>query len=57
MVVGNQLKISGDGLEVMGEVHKQFGPLSIYDAPEVDSKGISSPADVWSLGVTSWSKR
>ena len=52
MVVGNQLKISGDGLEVMGEVHKQFGPLSIYDAPEVASKGISSPADVWSLGVT-----
>ncbi|MES2220886.1 MAG: TonB family protein [Acidobacteriota bacterium] len=52
MVVGNQLKISGDGLEVMGEVHKQFGPLSIYDAPEVASKEISSPADVWSLGIT-----
>jgi TonB family protein len=52
MVVGNQLKISGDGLGVMGEVHKRFGALSIYDAPEVASKAISSAADVWSLGVT-----
>jgi TonB family protein len=51
MVVGNQLKISGDSLRVMGEAHKRSGALRIYDAPEIASEAISSAADVWSLGV------
>jgi TonB family protein len=52
MVVSDQLKISGDGLGLRGEFPKQFGALSIYDAPEVASEGISPATDVWLLGVT-----
>ncbi len=52
MVVDNQVKLSGDNLEVTGELGKHFPALSVYDAPEVGIERISPAADVWSLGVT-----
>lgn len=55
LVVADQLKLSTDGLEVAGERGErgQTGAVpSIYDAPEVGTAGITSAADVWSLGVT-----
>jgi TonB family protein len=52
MVVDNQVKLSGDSLEVTGELGKHFPALRVYDAPEVTIERISPAADVWSLGVT-----
>jgi len=52
MVVDNQVKLSGDSLEVTGELGKHFPALRVYDAPEVATERISPAADVWSLGVT-----
>jgi TonB family protein len=51
MAVDNQLKISADGLFKRGDlVGKRH--LTVYDAPEVSTAGLSPEADVWSLGVT-----
>src|SRR5208283_1788977 len=51
LAVDNQLKISVDGLLKKGE---RVGTrrLTVYDAPEVLTAGLSPEADVWSLGVT-----
>jgi TonB family protein len=51
MAVDNQLKISADGVGKAGERRGPRSP-SAYDAPELDSSGLSPAADVWSLGVT-----
>jgi len=51
MAVDNQLKISADGLGIIGE-HIAGRAPSAYDAPELASTGLSSAADVWSLGLT-----
>src|SRR5258708_21754503 len=51
MVVDNQVKISGDGVHVVGEDGGHFSAPTVYDAPEV-AQTISPAADVWSLGVT-----
>ena len=52
MVVDNRLKISGDDLHATGIFRKPAFALSAYDAPELASRPISPPADLWSLGVT-----
>jgi len=51
LAVDNQLKISADGLFKKGE-RVGTRPLTVYDAPEVSTAGLSPEADVWSLGVT-----
>jgi TonB family protein len=51
MAVDNQLKISTDGLRRTGE-HSYWRTPSTYDAPEVVTGGVSTAADLWSLGVT-----
>jgi TonB family protein len=50
-VVENQVKISSDRLQTVGEQPRPISAPTVYDAPEI-SKTISQPADVWSLGVT-----
>jgi TonB family protein len=52
MAVNNQLRLSVDSLEFAGEPGKHYSELSIYDAPEIADKRLTSAADVWSLGVT-----
>jgi TonB family protein len=52
LAVRNHLQLSSDGLEMAGEPGKHYGPLQVYDAPEVGSGEIKTSADVWSLGVT-----
>jgi len=52
LVVGDQLKLSSDSLQVAGERGRRLGTLSVYDAPEVATEMISPSADLWSLGVT-----
>lgn len=49
LAVGEQLKISSDGLAKVGERVEARGP---YAAPEVNFTGLSTAADVWSLGAT-----
>lgn len=53
MAVGDQIKISSDGLCGAGESSKVLRMPGIYAAPEIaDGGGISSASDVWSLGMT-----
>ncbi|MFZ3343515.1 MAG: TonB family protein [Terriglobales bacterium] len=47
--VEDQVKLSSDTLRPAGEVPRT---ISLYDAPEVLTAGISVASDVWSLGMT-----
>jgi TonB family protein len=52
MAVGDQIKISSDGLCGVGESSRVLGTPSIYAAPEIaDGGGMSPASDVWSLGM------
>ena len=50
LAVGDQLKISSDGLRSIGETAHSQG-LG-YDAPETSSEPLSPASDVWSVGMT-----
>jgi TonB family protein len=53
LAVGDQIKISSDGLCGAGESSRVLGRPSIYVAPEIADGGAMLPAsDVWSLGMT-----
>jgi TonB family protein len=52
MAVGDQLKLSTDGVWWMAEPSLEIGQTGAYDAPEKSSTGISPAGDVWSLGIT-----
>lgn len=52
MVIENRLKISGDDLHAVGSFRKPVSALTAYDAPELASRPISPPADLWSFGIT-----
>jgi TonB family protein len=52
MAVDDQVKVSSDGLCVVGEPSGSRGKLSVYDPPEAASRGNSPAGDVWSLGMT-----
>ena len=49
LAVSDQVKLSSDSLRPAGEVPRT---ISLYDAPEVLTEGISPASDVWSLGMT-----
>jgi TonB family protein len=50
MVVGEQLKLSSDGLCQIGERDNE--EAGIYGPPESSGTAVAPPRDVWSLGVT-----
>jgi len=52
MAVGEQLKISSDGISAARETRGERGKPGAYDAPEAGTRGGSAAGDVWSLGVT-----
>ena len=52
MAVGEQLKISSDGICAARNPAIGRGRPTAYDAPEVGTRGASGAGDVWSLGVT-----
>lgn len=52
LAVGEELKISSDGLGPTRETRFERGKSSVYDAPEAGTRGGSAAGDVWSLGVT-----
>jgi TonB family protein len=49
LATGDQVKLSSDSLRPAGEVPRT---ISLYDAPEVLTAGVSPASDVWSLGMT-----
>jgi TonB family protein len=52
LVVGEQLKLSSDGLSVEGKQISRNSTADIYDAPEAAAGSRTPAADIWSLGVT-----
>ena len=52
MAVGEQLKLSSDGLCRIGDPRQPPAEPSVYDPPERASAAASPAADVWSLGIT-----
>jgi len=53
MAVGDQIKLSSDGLCGAGESSRVLGAPSIYAAPEIaDGGGMLPTSDIWSLGMT-----
>ena len=53
MAVGDQIKISSDGLCGTGESMRVLCKPGVYAAPEIGAGGNMSPeSDVWSLGLT-----
>jgi TonB family protein len=53
MAVGDQIKLSSDGLCGTGESSKVLRAPGVYAAPEIaDGGGVSPASDVWALGVT-----
>jgi len=52
MALGDQVKVSSDGLCRMGESSGIPGKPGVYDPPEAASGRTSPAGDVWSLGMT-----
>ena len=52
MAVGEELKISSDGISAPRETAIGRGKATVHDAPESGTRGGSAAGDVWSLGVT-----
>ena len=52
MAVGDELKLSVDGVTLVGEPGAAPGTPGPYDPPEFRERGRSPVGDVWSLGVT-----
>ena len=52
MAVGEELKISSDGISAARQANGERAKPNAYDAPEVGTRGASAAGDVWSLGVT-----
>jgi TonB family protein len=52
MAVGDQLKISSDGIRRAGKSGANQPKPSAYDPPEAATGAVSPSGDVWSLGMT-----
>ena len=52
LAVGDELKLSVDGISLVGEPGSLAGTPGPYDPPEFRERGCSPVGDVWSFGVT-----
>jgi TonB family protein len=52
MAIGDQIKLSSDGIGRLDESREGPGTLSVYEAPESAAGRLSPAGDVWSLGAT-----
>jgi eukaryotic-like serine/threonine-protein kinase len=52
MAVGDELKLSVDGVTLVGEPGAAPGTPGPYDPPEFRERGCSPVGDIWSFGVT-----
>ena len=51
-VVGNEVKLSSDGLLEAGKSTADLATNDIHNAPEAASGAVTAASDMWSLGVT-----
>jgi TonB family protein len=51
MAIGDQLKLSSDGISAIGQRGGTQEGRSEYDAPEIGQNEILAASDVWSLGI------
>jgi TonB family protein len=51
MAIGDQLKLSTDGISAIGQRRWSQEGRSEYDAPEIGQNEILAASDVWSLGI------
>ena len=52
LAAGDQIKLSSDAIQPIGEPRSSLEEVTAYDSPESATAPLSSAADVWSLGVT-----
>lgn len=52
LIIGGELKISGDEFLVLPGIKNQLVNPILYDAPEVATGPVTAAADSWSLGMT-----
>ena len=52
LAIGDQIKLSSDGMRRIDEARDMQGNLSAYDAVESATGGMSTAGDVWSVGAT-----
>jgi TonB family protein len=52
MAIGDQVKVSTDGLSLSGESIGEVGRAPAYASPEIKGGTVSPASDVWSLGTT-----
>lgn len=52
MAIGDQVKLSSDGIRRIGESPARKNGNARYAAPESSPGGLSTASDVWSLGMT-----
>lgn len=51
-VIGDEIKLSADGLLAAGTMRSMNAPQTMYDAPETKNAPLAPANDLWSLGVT-----
>jgi len=51
LIVGSELKVSGDGFLVADGVTSEVAHPVVYDAPETSTGNITAAADTWSIGM------
>jgi len=52
LVVGDQLKLASDAIRPAGDRTASTAKPSLYDPPEAKSGRMSTPGDMWGLGIT-----
>jgi serine/threonine protein kinase len=52
LAIGDQVKLSSDGICRLGECGERRNGQTLHSAPECATGDISSASDVWSLGIT-----
>ncbi len=52
LAIGDQVKLSSDGLVPVGDRSYSAGTISAYDPPEAAMGALSTVGDVWQLGMT-----
>jgi len=52
LAIGDQVKLSSDGLSEMGEKSRGARAISAYDPPEAATGATSTTGDIWQAGMT-----
>jgi serine/threonine protein kinase len=52
MAIGDQLRLTVDGISTVGDLGAEPCQSGAYDPPEFSARGCSPVGDIWSLGIT-----